>query len=225
MGFDDEVDALVAHVHANQLRPAAKLDHRGWPEIGAVIVDAVLQRRSSYEKVVRPRVDAVRAALPGPTTADFLAVAESPQFESLIDYKSDARKAQMRQMALVLSRLEIESIADLARALSGEQSRASTRTALWVIHGVGRKTLNYLGVLVGLDECAVDVHLRSFGRAAGLAARDDAGWELVYRAAAKRLDIPVGNLDGAAWRHQSKPGAQRASSGRHLRPVVTSHHD
>ena len=207
MNFDDEVDALVAHVHANHLKPDAKLDHRGWPEIGAVVVDAVLQRRNSYEKVVRPRVDAVRAALPGPTTADFLAFAESSEFDFLIDYKSDARKAQMRQMALVLSHLEIESVADLARALSGEQSRASIRAELWAIRGVGRKTLNYLGVLVGLDECAVDVHLRAFGRAAGLGSRHDAGWELVYREAAKRLNVPVGNLDGAVWRHQSRHGA------------------
>ncbi|MFJ7587808.1 hypothetical protein ACIQZO_10540 [Streptomyces sp. NPDC097617] len=81
--------------------------------------------------------------------------------------------------------------------------RPGSRAALRAVKGVGPKSVDYLGNLVGRSQVAVDVHLRAFAVAAGV---PDLGYEQLrtaYEEAAALLGHEPGGLEHAVWRFRS----------------------
>ena len=123
---------------------------RSWDHIGAIIVDAALQRRQNYNETVRPRVVALIAEWPdAATTSGFRRHLETGALADVISWPSPGRLAQVDDMTCVFESQGIETIEELRATLGDEAKRAVFREALAGVRHVSPKTLDYLEVLSG----------------------------------------------------------------------------
>lgn len=125
---------------------------RAWDHIGAIIVDATLQRRQNYNETVKPRVEALIAAWPdAATTSGFRQHLDTGKLSEVIDWPSPGRLAQVEDITRVFERLGIETVAELRGALGDETKGGAFREALAEVRHVSPKTLDYIGTLSGLS--------------------------------------------------------------------------
>ena len=131
------------------MEPPAEAGRR-WDHIGAIIVDAALQRRQNYNETVRPRVVALIAEWPdAATTSGFRRHLETGTLADVISWPSPGRLAQVDDMTCVFESQGIETIEELRATLGDEAKRAVFREALAGVRHVSPKTLDYLEVLSG----------------------------------------------------------------------------
>lgn len=174
---------------------------RGWNHIGAIIVDATLQRRQNYKATVKPRVDALVTAWPdSATTSGFRQRLDTGTLSDVISWPSPGRLAQIEDITCVFERQEIETVVELRDTLSDPAKRTVFREALAVVRHVGPKTLDYIDILSGISSgMAVDVRIRRVAQAAGI---EDMSYEhiaAVIHAAAAGRGWRAGDLDAALW--------------------------
>jgi hypothetical protein len=125
---------------------------RGWDHIGAIIVDATLQRRQNYNETVKPRVEALIAEWPdAATTSGFRHHLETGKLSEVIDWPSPGRLAQVEDITRVFERLGVETVVELRNALGDHANGAALREALAEVRHVSPKTLDYIGVLSGIS--------------------------------------------------------------------------
>lgn len=131
---------------------------RGWDHIGAIIVDATLQRRQNYHETVKPRVDALVAAWPdAATTSGFRQRLDTGKLSDVIDWPSPGRLAQMEEITCVFEGQGIHTVMELRDALSDPARRTVLREALAAVRHVSPKTLDYIETLSGTDTGATGV--------------------------------------------------------------------
>ncbi|WP_203615374.1 hypothetical protein [Streptomyces sp. SID13726] len=80
----------------------------------------------------------------------------------------------------------------------------ANRTALRTVKGVGPKSIDYIGNLVGRSHVAVDVHLRAFAADAGVPDLHYEQLRAVYEETAALLGHDKGGLEHAVWRYKSE---------------------
>lgn len=131
---------------------------RGWDHIGAIIVDATLQRRQNYHETVKPRVDALIAAWPdAATTSGFRQHLDTGTLSDVIDWPSPGRLAQMEEITGVFEREGIDTVMELRDALGDPARRTVLREALAAVRHVSPKTLDYIETLSGTDTGATGI--------------------------------------------------------------------
>lgn len=132
---------------------------RSWDHIGAIIVDATLQRRQNYHATVQPRILALIAAWPdAATTSGFRRHLDTGKLSEVISWPSPGRLAQVEDMACVFERQGIETVMELRGTLGDHDKRAVLRDALAAVRHVSPKTLDYIDTLSGISTgAAVDV--------------------------------------------------------------------
>ena len=124
---------------------------RGWDHIGAIIVDATLQRRQNYHETVRPRVVALVAAWPdAASTSGFRRHLDTGKLSDVINWPSPGRLAQVEDITCVLERQGIETVMELRAALGDPARRTVLREALAGVRHVSAKTLDYIDTLSGI---------------------------------------------------------------------------
>lgn len=169
----------------------------GWSHMGAVICDAAFQARRRYEAVVRPRIVRLQERWPdAATVTGFRARLEREDLAAAMDFASPARVAVAHALARLLAAHGVDTRADLHAWLGEPAHRAALRT----VRGVGPKTADYLGGLVGRPGVAVDVHLRTFAAGAGLTDLRYGPLRAAYEEAAALLGHAPGALEHAVWR-------------------------
>lgn len=133
--------------------PDASTDiSRGWDHIGAIIVDATLQRRQNYNETVKPRVEALVAEWPdAATTSGFRRNLDTGKLSEVIDWPSPGRLAQVEDITQVFERQGIETVAELRGTLKDHAKGAALREALAQVRHVSPKTLDYIGTLSGIS--------------------------------------------------------------------------
>jgi hypothetical protein len=124
---------------------------RGWDHIGAIIVDATLQRRQNYHATVKPRVVALLEAWPdAATTSGFRRHLDTGKLSEVISWPSPGRLAQVEDLTCVLERQGIETVPELRNQLRDHAQRDVLREALTVVRHVSPKTLDYIDTLSGV---------------------------------------------------------------------------
>lgn len=78
--------------------------------------------------------------------------------------------------------------------------------------GVGPKTVDYIGNLVGRSQVVVDVHLRAFAADAGVPDLGYRQLQAVYEEAAALLGHAPGGLEHAVWCFKAS-AARKAAPG------------
>jgi 3-methyladenine DNA glycosylase/8-oxoguanine DNA glycosylase len=164
--------------------------------MGATISDCILQAGLNYRTVVAPRLRRLRREWPeAATTSGFLAVLVELGGCRLLHWQDAEKPRRVLDLTRLLVERRVETETELRRWVLEPENEAALRA----IKGVGPKTVDYLKTLVGLPCVAVDRHMRTFVRAAGLPfARYDDVRKVVELAAGKLLVNPNA-LDCAIW--------------------------
>ncbi|MEU7027714.1 hypothetical protein AB0A60_13610 [Streptomyces sp. NPDC046275] len=175
----------------------------GWTHMGAVICDVSFQARRKYTSTIRPRLLRLQAAWPDAVTVrGFQARLATEDLASAMNFNSPGRVATAHGITALLAARSVDTRDDLHEWLDHQDNRAALRT----VKGVGPKSVDYIGNLVGRSQVAVDVHLRSFAAEAGVAGLTYAELQAAYAEAAALLGHEPGGLEHAVWRFKALAG-------------------
>lgn len=196
----DSVDRFVVYLKAlrdfQMLPPAAAYDH-----MGAVIVDAVLQAGMNYQRVVEPRVKAIRADHPEARTATgFLELLRRVGPEQLLSWRNKRKMTLVLRMTELLAQDHVDTVDDLKLWLSHPENLKRLRD----LSGVGDKTVDYIQALVGIPAVAIDVHLSRLLAQAGIRATGYGSARAIIEQAADRMGVNRTVLDYSLWKFMSE---------------------
>ncbi|MFJ7071233.1 hypothetical protein [Streptomyces sp. NPDC098781] len=173
---------------------------RGWTHMGAVICDASFHARRKYRSTLLPRLERLQEAWPDAATVrGFRARIVGEDLAVAMDFNAPRRVATAHGITDVLAANSIDTRAQLHAWLDHQAGRTALRT----VKGVGPKTVDYIGILVGRSQVAVDVHLRAFAAEAGASGLSYAQLKAAYEEAAVLLGHEPGGFEHAVWRHKS----------------------
>ncbi|MET7843217.1 hypothetical protein ABZT45_32345 [Streptomyces sp. NPDC005356] len=173
----------------------------GWTHMGAVICDASFQAQRRYESTIRPRLLQLQTAWPDAVTVrGFQARLATEDLAVAMNFKSPRRVATAHAITNLLAAHGVDTRDDLRAWLDHQDSRAALRT----VKGVGPKSVDYIGNLVGRSQVAVDVHLHRFAAEAGLPGFSYAQLRALYEEAATVLGHDYAGLEHAVWRFKSQ---------------------
>lgn len=200
MTIDNDADKLEEYIDLHHIDGSTHRT-RGWESIGAIVVDACLQRRQRYRSTVHPRVASLVELWPdAASTEGFRQRLNTGELPRLIRWKSAGRLVQIENVTAVLEREGIGTVSEFRKALEDQSSRASLRTSLRAVRNVGPKTLDYFDILCGLSTgVAVDVRIQQCAREAGINDLSYDHLASVVREAARRRGWRPGDLDAALW--------------------------
>lgn len=200
MTIDDDAAKLLAFMDTQGL-DASTHTTRGWTSIGAIVVDACLQRRQNYKKVVKPRVLALISDWPdAATTSGMRRRLNTGALPRVINWHSPNRLVQISEVTGVLEHHGIETVQDLREALADSSTRPLLRATLRAVRNVGPKTLDYFDILCGLPGgVAIDVRIRRVAKAAGISNMTYEHISAVIRSAAQLRGWRAGDLDATLW--------------------------
>ncbi|WP_329389291.1 hypothetical protein OG625_35785 [Streptomyces sp. NBC_01351] len=199
----DPVRQLTVHVRA-VLGDGPFPPPGGWTHMGAVICDASFQARRKYEFTIRPRILRLQAAWPdAATVGGFRSRLAAEDLAVAMDFADPRRVATAHGIADLLAAQGVDTRADLHVWLD----HAANRAALRSVKGVGPKTVDYIGNLVGRSQVAVDVHLRAFAADAGVVGLRYEALRSAYEGAAAALGHEPGGLEHAVWSWKSRGAA------------------
>jgi hypothetical protein len=161
MTIDNDAATLPTLMDSHGMDASTELSRGGWDHIGAIIVDATLQRRQNYDATVKPRVLALVAAWPdAATTSGFRKRLDTGKLSEVISWPSPGRLAQVEEMTCVFERQGIETVLELRDTLGDHARRTVLREALAGVRHVSPKTLDYIEILSGTSTgAAVDVRV------------------------------------------------------------------
>ncbi len=117
-----------------------------------------------------------------------------------MSFNSPRKVATAHAVTDLLATHGVDTRDDLCAWLDDQPHRALLRT----VRGVGAKSVDYVGNLVGRSQVAVDVHLRAFATQAGLSDLRYEQLRAAYEEAATLLGHDQSGLEHAVWRHQSQ---------------------
>lgn len=200
MTTDIDAAKLLTYMDEQGL-DASKQVSRGWNHMGAIVVDAVLQRRQRYKATVEPRVRALVESWPeANTTKGFRKLMNTGDLGSIIRWKSGDRLEQISSIISVLETEEIDTVEGLRTRLSTSPERERLRALLRKVKHVGPKTLDYFEILTGSnDAVAIDVRILKIASKAGITNHAYSHVaNVIHRAASIRGWRP-GDLDAVLW--------------------------
>ncbi len=135
--------------------------------MGATIIDGILQAGMNYRTVVKPRVIEYLNKYPAViTTSDFASLTKKIPISELIKWKKDSAKTKriLGLISFFLSK-NIETQKDLNKWLLSKDNISEFRKQ----DGIGNKTADYFKILSGHNNTsAIDRHLFNFLENAGI---------------------------------------------------------
>lgn len=171
-----------------------------YSHMGATICDTILQAGLNYRTVVAPRVQRVIQRWPSATTTPkFLSMISRHGLNDVLCWQHPEKPVRIGQLTEFLSDRGIETESGLADWLTVERNGEFLRD----LRGVGPKTVDYLKSLVGLPAVAVDRHVRTFVKWAGVDATEYEEIRELIGLAADTLQVERNALDHAIWSYVS----------------------
>ena len=168
----------------------------GYNHMGATIADAILQAGIKYETVVRPRVRRVLGVYPSAvTTSAFWNLLEEIGPKTVLSWQDDEKPNRVVALTAFLRDEGIETEGELRAWLATEEHR----TRLLSVRGVGPKTVDYIGILVGIQTVAVDTHVRALLNAAEIQISSYDEAREILNLTADNMSIARATLDHSIW--------------------------
>lgn len=200
------VEALVA---ARKLADFATADGIGigWNaarcscnHLGAVLADSILQAGLNYRAVVRPRVARILVEFSQADSIDvLLEIIDSGETSSFLNWEHPTKISRFERLVFSVHESGIKDARDL-RCRLGDETFCE---ALQLLDGVGPKTVDYMACLVGIESIAVDRHIRSYAKRAGVETTDYHHLKRVFCFAADLLTVSRRAFDAWIWQKES----------------------
>ena len=190
-------------------------DYQYGYHMGAMMTDAVLQAGLNWETTVRPRALRVQREYPeARTLSGFLKLLQSGDPGKVIDWKHHEKIGRLIGATQFFAEEHVDTASDLRSWLEtpGNPDR------LQRVRGIGKKTVDYLSMQVGIDTNAPDRHLSKF---LALAAVETSGYEetrAIINQAADLLRVDRKLLDFSIWKFVSD--CAKKLRGRCLSPIA-----
>lgn len=186
-----------------QKNPRATCDH-----LGAVLADSVLQAGLNYATIVRPRVLTILQTYPKlNTVSSLLGLIQDQKTREFLNWRHHEKVTRFETLVAFLQEWGIEEIQELRTNLMTKQFGDAIQT----INGVGPKTVDYMACLIGIDSIAVDRHVRSFAKVAGVENNDYSFLHKSFCCAADLLTLPRREFDAWLWRRAAFPAETQLS--------------
>ena len=177
--------------------------------IGALYTNVVLQAGLNYSTVVRPRVSRVLTKYPEAATVHgFLHLIDEIGLEIMINWRHQEKIRRIYDVLEFSQEHTINTCVDLAKFLIVP----ANRERYLEIKGFGAKTLDYTLKLLNFDTIAVDRHLYSFIKLAGLEINDYQSAKKIVEFASDLLAVPRASIDYSIWLYMSNKSS-RDSAG------------
>ena len=168
--------------------------------MGAVLIDSILQAGLNYKTVVSPRVEYFVTQFPHiMSCTDFLNCLTKYGSEKVLRWTHIEKISRLIKLTKFFISKGIESVSKLSEWIRSSNARKE----LLGLHGIGNKTVDYIGMLVGLPTIPVDRHLRKFISAAGVELSQYEEYRKVAEFAADLIKMPRVEFDYAVWTYVS----------------------
>lgn len=169
--------------------------------MGAVLADALLQAGIAYDTVVLPRVERIFKEYPdAKTTSAFARLIEAQGLSHLLRWRGGWKLKALEELISLLLENGVETTEQLRHWLED----ASNLKRLKRISGIKDKTADYLQILVGTQNVAVDRHVLRFVAEAGLPVKSYDEAHCLVRNGAALLGVESSVLDNSIWRYMSQ---------------------
>lgn len=175
----------------------------GYGHMGGTLTDAILQPGLNYRTVVYPRVRNVISRFPEATsTTSFWNVLTALTAEDILRWSHPEKPRRLCELTRLLLENSVQTETDLRRWIT----TPSNADRLLRTRGIGPKTVDYLGLLVGVSTVAIDRHVRKFIAMAGVRVDDYDELKRLVLESAEILNLDPGSLDHSIWRYLSGEG-------------------
>lgn len=189
----DYAKELGADLQRFEIRPS--YDH-----MGALLADSILQAGLNYHSVVRPRIIAILSDFPGLSRiSNLLELVERGETSAFLNWTHQEKVGRFDALVLFLADASVEHVDDLKECLQD----GGFAKALRGVRGVGPKTVDYMGCLVGMDSVAVDRHVRTFAKRVGVMEDDYDFLKTVFCYAADLLSVSRREFDAWVWQRET----------------------
>lgn len=185
-----------------------KMFDGNYNHIGATLTETVLQAGLNYKGVVKPKVLQIMQHPEAKTVKGFLALTKdgTEKYKKIIHWNDDKKPDLVIKLAKFFDREGVNTEADLKKWLQDSKNPEKLRK----IKGIGPKTIDYLKILVGIPNCAIDRHLFNFIEQAGIKL-EQTGYDNQYKEAqniiektAEDLKTDKSVLDYSIWSYMSQ---------------------
>lgn len=168
--------------------------------IGALFTDIILQAGVNYNTIVRPRVIFVLENYPKAyTVSRFYVVLHKYGIENVLHWRNSVKLQRMFDLLDFCLENGIQTANDLKCFLCDFDHITSFRK----IKGIGDKTYDYLLKLMDVDTVAVDRHIFSFVKEAGINNNNYQEVKSIVEYTADFLGISRRCIDYSIWSYMS----------------------
>lgn len=168
--------------------------------MGALIADAILQTGVNYKTIVKPRIRRILREFPDATTSSvFYTILSYHGADKVLNWRHAEKPRRAQALTGFLVQNGIETEGQLKTWLLSPSHCA----LLLDMRGIGPKTVDYLKILVGCEEVAVDRHVRAFVVQSGVKASDYREIKILVCFAADLLGVSRHSLDQAIWSYMT----------------------
>jgi len=176
-----------------------------YKNMGATIIDGILQAGINYKKVVKPRVDGYLEKYPDKgTVKNFKDLYDSKTLAELIGWTGFKVKT-IEELTKFLIDQKVDTEEEFREWLKEE----SNINKLMSVKGIGKKTASYFEILVGHSTSAIDRHLDGFLRDAGLGDLGYSEAQQIISEASVLLGVEESYFDHSIWRYKSMNKTRR----------------
>lgn len=196
----DKALRLSCHLHRLEDFVVVHSIDAQYGHMGATIADAILQAGTSYDAVVRPRVNAIKKNPETVTTSGFFRLIDKGGLKRVLCWSDDEKPNRVVGLTRFFLNEGIETERDLAQWLSVE----TNIPRLLGLRGVGPKTVDYLKILVGIQTVAVDRYVFRLLKEASVHAADYEEAKEILNLAADIMGVGRALFDHSVWQYMSK---------------------
>lgn len=177
-----------------------------YEHIGAVFADSILQAGLNYATVVRPRVDHIlRNFLFADNVAALIEIIEAGETKSFLNWTHETKIKRFEALVRAADKYSVSSVDDLRSLLTTQDFEKYLLT----INGVGPKTYDYMSCLVGIESIAVDRHIKTYARRAGVEGDSYGYLKRVFCFAADLLSVSRRSFDSWVWEREKSRASKQ----------------
>ena len=167
-----------------------------YDHMGAILADSVLQAGMNYNNVVKPRVEAMLYNYEDQKSLnDLVELIELEGLSKLLNWSHQTKLRRFEKLVTFMTRRNVTN----AEVLRVHLLDSKFCESLLLVEGVGPKTVDYMKCLVGIDSIAVDRHIKTFAKDAGLEHHDYDFLRSAFCSAADLLSISRRAFDSWVW--------------------------
>ncbi|MBE7446994.1 MAG: hypothetical protein HS132_17955 [Planctomycetia bacterium] len=201
MNLEEKTKILVDYIRSlNDFEIVKEIDGN-YDHMGATITDAMLQAGTTYETVVRPRVQRIQEQYPeARTISEFIKIIDEVGIYKILQWNDEEKPKRILGVVNFFKKENIETETDLKQWLQ----EINNIEKLKRLRGIGNKTADYFKILVGIQTSAVDRHLDTFLSEAKIKVNGYIEEHQLINKAADQMGVNRAYLDHSIWKYMSK---------------------